>query len=399
VVQIFDVVESREFLVLVMEYVPGIDLECLLEQVNFDLPATLLLACALCTSLSVAHREGIIHRDLKPANILLDHDGRVKLGDFGIARGGVETQTAGNTRAGIVAGSFHAMSPEQASGAAMDQRSDLFSLGLIIYRLLAGRHPFAEVGNDLMLLQQLHQARPPELAACDGVPSALLELVGELLEKEPEKRPSAAVEVRRRLMGIIRSLPVIRGNSLGRLIQGRGRETDALGTPVELPEGVDNRLRSHVVPFHQWAQWQLSREKLRALAKMLLVLLPTGLLVGMTARQWSEPPPDYVTVRRPMLLGLQAHSRMRSESLHAMLREAVGSRDQLSMHPPPADQGLHAQPLVMQVQCNPYICGLQLTRGSGESISTDFRSLPPDASADAWRASIERGVDLLYPLP
>lgn len=397
VVQIFDVVETRDFLVLVMEYVSGCDLEALFDQLPFELPAVLLLASALCTSLSIAHREGIVHRDLKPANVLLGLDGKVKLGDFGIAQTGSSQESGGDTLANVVAGSYLALSPEQASGARVDQRSDLFSLGLLLYRMLCGEHPFAAADNELMLLQQLVHKPQQSLGERVELPIALVQLVDQLLEKDPARRPHSALEVRHRLMEVIRGLPIILGNPLQRLVSGRGRETDQLDTGVELPEGAHTGQRSHLFPLRHWFGWGLPQGSRRWLAKLAVVTLPLGLLLGMVGEHWLGHPPRVVKVHRPMLLGLEIHSMMSGEGLHRILLEEVAALEYLSLDPLPEAPAVEPDELVLQVHCNAYLCGLQLTRRTGESLSGDYRALLPDAPANAWQASINAALERLYP--
>src|SRR5207249_10707883 len=141
VVHIYEVEESGPIPYLVMEYVDGISLE---ERLRRDgaLPAeeVLRIGLQMTEGLAAAHAQGLVHRDIKPGNILLENStGRVKITDFGLARA---VDDAKITRDGIVAGTPEYMAPEQARGAALDHRADLFSLGSVLYAMCTGRSPF-----------------------------------------------------------------------------------------------------------------------------------------------------------------------------------------------------------------------------------------------------------------
>jgi serine/threonine protein kinase len=141
VVSVFAVVESAGLPFLVMEYVPGRSLQERIDRLGpLDLAEVLRIGRQTAAGLAAAHAQGIVHRDVKPANILLE-DGveRVRLTDFGLARAVAD---AAVTRSGVIAGTPHYMAPEQASGATVDHRADLFSLGCTLYAALAGRPPF-----------------------------------------------------------------------------------------------------------------------------------------------------------------------------------------------------------------------------------------------------------------
>src|SRR3984957_3587790 len=142
IVTIFDVGEEPETRApyIVMEYVGGESLERLLSQGDHKLPVekALQLALELAEALECAHGQGVVHRDLKPANILMTEDGHAKIADFGVAKLNLSNQTL----AGRALGTPAYMSPEQLNGDAVDGRSDLFSLGVILYTVLTGYRPF-----------------------------------------------------------------------------------------------------------------------------------------------------------------------------------------------------------------------------------------------------------------
>jgi len=139
IITIYEVGEEQNSAYIAMEYVDGESLKEVLAREELQIPETLDLAIQICEGLSEAHRAGIVHRDLKPANILLDKKGRVKIADFGLARLAGATQL---TSEGTVMGTPAYMSPEQVRGEPLEARSDIFSLGVVLYELLTRRLPF-----------------------------------------------------------------------------------------------------------------------------------------------------------------------------------------------------------------------------------------------------------------
>jgi serine/threonine protein kinase len=164
--------------------------------------------------LAAAHARGLVHRDVKPSNLWLEAPtGRVKILDFGLAR--LTSEASSLSQVGLVVGTPAFMAPEQARGEGVDYRADLFSLGCVLYWLCTGRLPFQ--GTDLLsTLTALatHDPEPPKMIAAD-VPSALSDLVMELLHKEPSRRPASGQAVIDALVAIDRCLRAAPGG-LGR---------------------------------------------------------------------------------------------------------------------------------------------------------------------------------------
>src|SRR5262249_45315717 len=139
VIRIFDLGTHEGVKFITMEFVEGRDLSAMLEERRFSAVEAAQIVRQVCRALEAAHAENVIHRDLKPQNVMIDASGRVLVMDFGLAR---SVEMSGLTQTGAVLGTPAYMSPEQAKGTALDERSDLFSLGIIFYELLTGETPF-----------------------------------------------------------------------------------------------------------------------------------------------------------------------------------------------------------------------------------------------------------------
>ncbi len=197
--------DGRHF--IVMEYVEGITLsQALSRQGYFPAPQAVKIAIQICEVLEEAHQLGIIHRDLKPSNIMLNERGVCVL-DFGVAKVLVNsadsTSTHASTGSGQIVGTPRYMSPEQCLGQRVGARSDLYSLGVLLYEMLAGRPPFVETLPSAMLVKQATAAPPPLPHLRKDVPRALALVVHTLLAKRPENRPRTAADARALLEGCL----------------------------------------------------------------------------------------------------------------------------------------------------------------------------------------------------
>jgi eukaryotic-like serine/threonine-protein kinase len=183
---------------IVMEYIPGPSLRTLRDRGVLAIAYVVETACELADALEHVHARRIIHRDLKLENVLTTRDGRPKLNDFGVACS-VECSDG----PGEIVGTPRAMSPEQVTGEPIDPRSDLFSLGVLLYELVAGMSPFAAEGAVETMQRVLHDPAPSLAGAHPDVPPLLASLIDRLLAKDPAHRPQSAHEVAARLHALI----------------------------------------------------------------------------------------------------------------------------------------------------------------------------------------------------
>jgi serine/threonine-protein kinase len=198
VVAIHAIESEGDFPYLVMTYVPGQSLQTYVQK-NGPLPTKSIVRIAqqVAAGLDAAHRQGLVHRDIKPANILLENGlNRAMITDFGLARA---ADDAAITQTGWLAGTPHYMSPEQAEGKTVDERSDLFSLGSAIFFMATGREPFRGE-QPLAVLRKIIQDQPiPADQVNTEVPRTLSRLIDRLLEKVPDHRLQSAEQVSRML--------------------------------------------------------------------------------------------------------------------------------------------------------------------------------------------------------
>jgi serine/threonine-protein kinase len=206
IVQIFDFVETDEADWIVLELVEGPTLAELLRQGPLDLGRLLPLAREIAEGLAEAHGRGILHRDLKTENVVVTRSGHAKILDFGLAKrfwpAAGDGLARDLSRDGEILGTPRALSPEQANSEKLDPRSDLFSLGTLLYEAVTGVSPF-KAATPVETLHRVCTHQPPPAAELNpAVPLPLSALIGELLEKDRERRPADASQVAARLAAL-----------------------------------------------------------------------------------------------------------------------------------------------------------------------------------------------------
>ena len=315
IVQIHDIVESGESDAIVMELVDGERLSQRIARGALPVGEAVRIGREIAEGLACAHARGLIHRDLKPDNVMITPEGRAKILDFGLAKRleGEVSLTADQR----VIGTFRAMSPEQAQSLPLDARSDLFSLGLLLYEMLSGRSPF-EGSSTLETLTKIctHRQTPlREIGA--GIPEGLSDLVDRLLEKDSARRPQSAREVAAALETF-----------------GTGA-VDSGATWVEggMPRTVSRPSMAGPSPVRERTSqvYPAGKRVLRwGIVVALLVLLAAGLL-WRTRRPPSSPvkpleSPVRVVVRKPEIgAGAGEDSQLVASSLRiSLLRSLLG---------------------------------------------------------------------------
>lgn len=197
IVSIYDVGEDQGRHFIVMEYVQGENLKDYLSRRGPLTPQTVAeMGQQVAAALAHAHCRGIIHRDIKPHNLLVSPEGQVKVTDFGIARAAAASSL---TETGVVLGSVHYFSPEQAQGGAVDARSDIYALGVVLYELLTGEPPFTGDSPIAIALSHLDSEPPAVAELCPYVPEDLEQAIMKAMAKDPAHRYQTAGELNRAL--------------------------------------------------------------------------------------------------------------------------------------------------------------------------------------------------------
>ncbi len=208
IVTIYDVGEEAGLHYIAMEYLSGYTLEDFIRkkgELNYRIVAKIIMQT--CEALSYAHHHGIVHRDIKPANIMLLDDFQVKVMDFGIAR----LETASMTRSNVALGTPYYISPEQLEGKPADKRSDIFSLGVVVYELLTRQKPFQGENISSLMYRILNYEPPPPSQVNEKTPLVFDRIVAKAMAKKPEKRFQDAEEISKILKEFISSFIVTRG--------------------------------------------------------------------------------------------------------------------------------------------------------------------------------------------
>ena len=270
---------------MVMEFVRGHSLRTVLAKAGRLAPAqTAEVAIQILAALDHAHTRGIVHRDIKPENILMTLDGVVKVADFGLARALAES--AITHAPGTVTGTVQYLAPEQVSGDPADPRTDLYSLGVVMYELLTGKVPFTGETSVAIAYKHLSSRVPPPSRSNPICPPAMDRIVGNATEKERERRPPSAATMRREVVASMSGLPPARSlTELAREIPPSDVVPDDRAPTVTIPRTLAPRAR-----------------RKRTLRKVVTALVVVMALVAAGWATWTYAIPHNRTV--PRLLGL-----------------------------------------------------------------------------------------------
>jgi serine/threonine protein kinase len=306
IITIYEIRQAAGSHIIATEYVEGETLRQRLVRAPLTISETLNIAIQIADALAAAHKAGIIHRDIKPENVMLRPDGYVKVLDFGLAKLSEQTSAAVaaeaptiqvRTGSGIVIGTAGYMSPEQARGLSVDHRSDIFSLGAVIYEMVARRKPFQGDTPSDTLASILKTEPPPLVRVVPGVPSELVRIVNKSLRKDREERYQVVKDLWLDLKALKQELEF-----QDKLDASVASEADANGTTI-MPAGDPTATMSGPRPtlsgsaisnISESISIEIKRHKVGAALALLAVLLLIG-AGSFGVYQWfhREPPMEH----------------------------------------------------------------------------------------------------------
>lgn len=338
IVSIYDWGQGDQTYYIVMEYVDGPTLSSMLRQGPLEPERAAAIGASVAAALDFAHRRGVIHRDVKPGNVLLDDRGQVKVADFGIARAVGTSEDL--TQTGSVMGTATYFSPEQAQGHSVDPRSDVYSLGVVLYEMTTGKPPFS--GDSPVSIAYKHVKEPPPRpsAVNPAVPPGLEAIILKAMAKEPEARYQTAEDMRADLVHFSNGQPVAALAALGAATAMMG----TLGpdpTMVQAATAVGTTQVQPAIEAGGGLPPDHSRNGLYALIAIILVALLLGGYFG--GRQAGLFGSSTKTLRVPTNLAGMPVSSAESElsgmgfsnvKTASQISPSVGANDVISSSPP-----------------------------------------------------------------
>jgi eukaryotic-like serine/threonine-protein kinase len=382
IVQIYDRGEAEGTYYIAMEYLEGSTLKEAAAHRPLPVAEAIGYARQILSALRFAHRKGIVHRDIKPHNALIDDDGRVKVTDFGIARAGAASQM---TEAGSIIGTAQYLSPEQARGGVIDHRSDLYSVGIVLYELLTGAVPFTGDTPVEIAMKHLSQVPEPPSAKRPDLPKTLDQVVLRALAKDPEERYGSAEEMDAELARVAEGLPVTAetAEAATAVLAGAG-VTDTAQTAISRAPAPPRTYPPRTSGYY----YEPPRKRRPIWPWLLAVLLVVAAgLAGFVAYQAIEDQLESELVAVPNLVGLEeflAVNRLRERDLEPDVQrvrdEEVPKGRVISQDPEPGNRVARDNRVVLRVSLGPPTTRVPDVRGRR---ATDAVAILKDAGLEA----------------
>jgi eukaryotic-like serine/threonine-protein kinase len=382
IVQIYDRGEAEGTYYIAMEYLEGRTLKEVAAQ-SEPLPVEQAIAYArqILNALRFAHRKGIVHRDIKPHNALIDGDGSVKVTDFGIARAGAASQM---TEAGSIIGTAQYLSPEQARGGVIDHRSDLYSVGIVLYELLTGTVPFTGDTPVEIAMKHLSAVPDPPSSRRPDLPRALDQVVLRALAKDSDERYGSAEEMDAELARVAEGLPVSTetAEAATAVLAGAG-VTDSAQTAIARAPAPPRTYTPHPSGYY----YEPPRKRRPFWPWLLaLFLVVAAALAGWVAYGAIQDQLQSELVAVPNLVGLEeilAVNRLLERDLipdpKRVHDEEVPEGKVISQDPQPGDREARRNKVVLRVSLGPPTTKVPDVKGRS---ATDAVAILKDAGLD-----------------
>ncbi len=253
IVNIYDVGNEQSIYYIVMELVEGITLKKYIEKKEkLEVRESIGIAMQVCQGIEAAHEQKIIHRDIKPQNIMISKDGKVKVTDFGIARAATTQTISSNAM-----GSVHYISPEQARGGYCDERSDIYSMGIVMYEMLTGCVPFEGESTVQVALMHIQTEMVPPTMHEPTIPVSLEKIILKCTQKKPEARYASVAaliaDLRRALMtpdeDFVKIIPVVTSNDPTRVMSNEEVEQIKSEARITAVPTVDKEEEAYLMGY------------------------------------------------------------------------------------------------------------------------------------------------------
>ncbi len=254
IVNVYDVGNEQDVYYIVMELVEGITLKKYIEKKGkLEVRESIGIAMQVCQGIEAAHEQKIIHRDIKPQNIMISKDGKVKVTDFGIARAATTQTISSNAM-----GSVHYISPEQARGGYCDERSDIYSMGIVLYEMLTGQVPFEGESTVQVALMHIQSEMVPPTMHEPTIPVSLEKIILKCTQKKPEARYASVAaliaDLRRALMtpdeDFVKIVPVVTSNDPTRVMSNEEVEQIKNETRAAAPT-IDEEEEAYLMGYEE----------------------------------------------------------------------------------------------------------------------------------------------------
>jgi eukaryotic-like serine/threonine-protein kinase len=369
IVSVFDWGEANGTYFIVMEYVEGHTLaEMLRDEHRLHPDRAAEITSDIAAALGFAHRNRVVHRDVKPGNVLITREGGVKVADFGIARALSDTSDQNLTKTGSVMGTATYFSPEQARGAPVDPRSDLYSLGCVLYEMITGQPPFA--GDSAVAIAYKHvQENPVPPRHVDGsLPETLEAITLKCLAKNPSNRYPTAQDLRadlRRYLSGSRILaepvlaPPVDPGATSMMAPTGYDQTALVAGPVGY-QGRTDGYDQYDDGYGDYGEDQPKRSKWFLAALVILLVVLAGLLFLLARNVNSNNDPEVETIAVPYVVGQpfdQADAALRAEGFEVERVDEVSAdvpaNNVISQDPAPPDEAEEGSTVTLTVSTGP----------------------------------------------